>query len=145
MPYRPMERVHADNRNLTQVIQDGSIFCECSEHVEENYTQHIIPRQSLTTKQLLMVLPQQVEVEEVKFRQLDHSTGKMVEGTDNRVTWRSDRTLLSRGKPGEKIGTFTRITSHSKVRRIENEDRVRVDRPDVEVVNPIPGLDLHRK
>lgn len=39
----------------------------------------------------------EIETEPVPFRQYDHELGRMVAGTNQRMTWRSDATLLNRG------------------------------------------------
>lgn len=83
---------------------------------------HVIPRESLTKSQGLPWRDRQVETETMRGRQLDTKhykrTGqiRMIEVTDERVTWRSDRNLLRRDRPldfSEK-SPFKRLTSKSK-------------------------------
>ncbi len=99
-------------RSVTALIAEAGIYSQYSD-IAETATDHVVPRQSLTRQQLLEFFPQRVETEDVRSRQLDHATGKMVEVTDKRVVWRSDRTLLNRTKPFEQIGTFKREGSVS--------------------------------
>lgn len=84
--------------SATAVLQDAAKYYECS-FVEENRADHIVPRQSITRQQLLGIFPQRVETEPAATRQLDKQTGELVETTDNRVRWKSDKTLLRRGNP----------------------------------------------
>lgn len=102
----------------------------------ETVEEHIVPRKSLTRKLLLRVFPPQVEVEQVKGRQLDKKSGRMVETTDNRVVWKSDRSLLRNNKPEnlENI-RFKRQTSRS--RRIKTE----IELPAVVEVSQDTALD----
>jgi hypothetical protein len=102
-----------------QMIAERAIYFECSE-MEEKPEDYVIPRQSLTRQKLLGLFPQQIEVEPIKGRQLDHSKIKtpiltvadaerhMVSVEDNRLVWASDKTLLYRDKPTDNIGTFKR-------------------------------------
>lgn len=102
-------------------------------------TMRKLVRRSVTQKQLLRVLPQTIEVESMQSRQLDRKgegtvevtvtervgnttiqraftvPGRMIETTDNRLIWKSDRTLLRNDKPDllENI-QFNRETSRSK-------------------------------
>jgi hypothetical protein len=122
---------HAHNlhgNSTANLVIDAAKYFECAT-IEENRQDHVIPRQSITRKQLLQIFPQRVETEPVPTKQLDRRSGNMVETTDNRVTWKSDRTLLRKGKPFDKIGVFKREGSISvglntrKLRRTENEDK----------------------
>lgn len=84
--------------------------------IEERAETHVIPRQSITRKQLLGVFPQQLEFAPRVSRQLDKPhykrTGeiRMIEVVDQRLAWKSDKTLLRRGNPfkdaeeGERAG-----------------------------------------
>jgi hypothetical protein len=67
--------------------------------IEERAETHVIPRMSLTRKQLLGVKPQEVELSQVPCKQRDKQTGNEVTTTDNRVVWKSDRTLLRLANP----------------------------------------------
>jgi hypothetical protein len=80
--------------------------------IEERREDFVIPRQSQTRKELLGILPVDMEFAPVKSRQLDKHAydGKattvesaiqsgMVEVTDQRLVWKSDTTLLRRGNP----------------------------------------------
>jgi hypothetical protein len=121
------------------VIEAGTYYESYSE--VENEQDHIVPRRSLTQQQQLALFQPQIETETRKARQLDKRSGKMVETTDQRLVWKSDTSLLRRGKPdafGEsKTGTrFVRITSRSKRSEVENE--VRIDLPEQE----LPGIEL---
>jgi hypothetical protein len=97
------------NTTATAVIASAAKLFECSE-ISEHADTHIVPRQSITREQLLNVLPQKLELEDMPFRQLDHSSGKtfttveeaekhMIAGTTPRVVWRSDKSLLRKGLP----------------------------------------------
>lgn len=81
-------------KTITAVIHDRAIYNEHTA-IYETIEDHIVPRNSVTVKQLLRVKPPVLETETVHCRQLDHSTGKMVETTDQRLVYRSDRTLLN--------------------------------------------------
>ncbi len=65
--------------------------------VQENHKDHIIPRQSLTDRQLLGLVPM-VEYETIDkvTYQLDRMSGELVKTSDPapRVSWRRDKTLL---------------------------------------------------
>ena len=80
---------------------------------------------SLTRKLHLKLFPQTVETETRKTRQLDQKhykeTGevKLVETTDQRVVWMSDKTLLDRTKRGSFQDNFKRVTSHTKRRLVD--------------------------
>lgn len=120
---------HPGKSNFTATVTDNAIFYDglpCSETVET----HVVPRQSLSRKQLLRVFPQQVEFEEIPTKQLVLD-GKAVPNplpfNKHRVVWKSDKSLLNR-IPTDKIGTFKREGSVSvglskrRLIRTENED-----------------------
>jgi hypothetical protein len=98
--------------SVTALITDTAKYVECS-FIGETVEDHVIPRQSLTRKQLLGVFPAKIETEPVKSRQLDKVSGKLVETTDNRAVWRSDSTLLKRGNPFAAPKSFKREGSVS--------------------------------
>lgn len=87
----------------TALITELSPFFLHSSVIETEET-HLIPRQSLGEKLNLYLLPQRFETEQLFWRQLDHRTGQMVTGSNTRVTWKSDRTLLYQDKPEKEIG-----------------------------------------
>lgn len=106
---------HAHNlhgSSAAKLTIDAAKYYECAT-IEERPETHIVPRQSETRKQLLGVLPGSIETETRKGRQLDKRSGELIEVNDQRLTWKSDRTLLRRGKPFEEIGTFKREGSVS--------------------------------
>jgi hypothetical protein len=96
------EKLHNNTKSVTGTIEDASVYFHGA-NVEETVETHVVPRKSLTVKQLLGVLPQDIEVEtrELRRTQLDKRTGRMVETTDqvSNVVWRSDKTLLRKGNP----------------------------------------------
>lgn len=98
---------HRCGSSTSAVVMDAAKYYDHTT-IEETKQDHIIPRQSLTAKHFLALFPQSVEVEPVVSRQLDKLSGKMIETTDNRLVWKSDKTLLNRNKPGVEIGTFKR-------------------------------------
>lgn len=92
---------HAHNlhgTSATAVVLDAAKYNE-SALIDESKETHVVPRQSVTRKQLLGIFPQRFETEDQVSRQLDHVTGKMVEVHDTRTVWRSDKTLLRKGNP----------------------------------------------
>jgi hypothetical protein len=114
------------SNSTAALVVDAAKYFACAA-IEENRDDYIVPRQSLTRRLLLEAFPQQVETAPIPTRQLDKQTGELVETTDNRITWKSDKTLLRRNKPFEQIGTFKREGSVSeglntrKYRGIEHE------------------------
>ena len=93
--------------SATKAVEERAKYNEHT-FIEETRETHVVPRQSTTDKQFLRLFPRRVEVEPIVTRQLDKQTGKMVETTENRVVWKSDRTLLDTAKPMQGIGTFRR-------------------------------------
>jgi hypothetical protein len=100
----------------------------------ETYKDYIVPRRSITETQQLGIAFPKIETVAMKSRQLDKGkiifpgedpSSYMIETTDQRVVWRSDKTLLNRSKVdqfGEGNGTlFPRMTSRSK--RIDYSER----------------------
>jgi len=110
--------------------------------IGETVADHVVPRKSITDSQYLRLFPQTVEVEPIKTRQLDKATGKMVETTDNRVVWRSDRTLLDTTRPDSKLaGKFKR---EGEIRQGANVRKYRATVPNEEPMVEIvlgPALD----
>jgi hypothetical protein len=91
---------HAHNlhgKSATAAVEQSAILFDCS-FIEETVEDHIVPRHSLTRQQLLEFRPQELEFEAIKTKQRDKD-GRIVETTENRLAWRSDRTLLRRGNP----------------------------------------------
>lgn len=120
LPITPSQGVDS-----TSIADSAAKYHECAE-VEETEADYLIPRQSLTTKLHLRLFPQRREFESLRptvHHQADKK-GKLVEVTNPkaRLVWKSDRTLLNPRIP-EKLEDvkFSRITSHSKVRRSERE------------------------
>lgn len=110
--------------NFVATVEDNALYFDAA-HLTETAATHIVPRQSITRKQLLNVFPQQRETAPVNSLQLDKRyliAGDlapfpavyhyMIRTTDNRVVWRSDRNLLNR-IPSDEIGTFKREGSIS--------------------------------
>ena len=98
--------------NFAATVVDNTVFYDAVDALNETVETHVVPRRSLTRKQLLGIFPQRVETAPIPTRQLDKQTGKMVATTENRVTWKSDRSLLNR-TPSNEIGTFKREGSVS--------------------------------
>ncbi len=93
------------NTSVTALIMDRAKHYECST-IEETAETHIIPRESLTGKLGLRLFPQVVEVAKIPTRVMEW--GVMVEKPYYRVTWRSDKTLLYRDKPGDRMAQLKR-------------------------------------
>lgn len=156
---RGVRRLSDKGTTTTGILERGALTHRCSD-LQETVKDHLIPRKSLTEKQLLMVFPRQVETEAIHGRQLDQlgNTGKfttvdealskcrMIETTDQRQTWRSDKSLLLPGKPGQRIGTFKRDgfvklgLDRRNTRRSENEDDTTVI--DQVIDNAIPDTEI---
>lgn len=124
------------SNSTAALVVDAAKYFECAA-IEENRDDYIVPRQSLTRRHLLGMFPQQVETAPIPTRQLDKQTGELVETTDNRITWRSDKTLLRRNKPFNEIGTFKREGTIAegqntrKYRAIEHETPTSEDQKDL--------------
>lgn len=97
---------------VTGIAESAAKYYECSV-VEETTETHIVPRRSITRKQMLDVFPAKIETEPIRGKQYDHRLGVLVEVNDNRVVSRSDRTLLQRGKPVQDFPTLQREGSVS--------------------------------
>lgn len=100
-------------KSTASLAMDAAQYFDCST-VDETREDHIVPRQSITRKQFLPFFPQRLETAAVPSKQLDKAgfdgkkytdsntavaDNRMIAVTDNRVTWKSDRTLLNRSKP----------------------------------------------
>lgn len=129
--------------SVTATIEDRAKYVPGT-NVEETEKDHIVPRQSLTRKQHLMVFPQTTETVTDKARQLDHKSGNMIETTDERVTWRSDKSLLEKRNPfrNEKnIGTFKRegyVKEGLNKRRTLETTTEEIHRDQEEIPNALP-------
>lgn len=84
--------------SVTALVAEHGMYYDWSEY-EETVEDHIVPRISLTRKQYLGIFPPEIEVEVMRGKQRNKSTGQMVETTDNRLIWKQDKTLLNRAKP----------------------------------------------
>lgn len=97
--YSPRESVPSASAVVADICAP---FWEKAE-IDEEIETHIVPRRSLTTKQNLRIFPPQIETEtEVStqlFKELPLSPGRLTKVTNQRVTWKSDTTLLRRGIP----------------------------------------------
>lgn len=111
----------APKASATALWDDAGNLRECSEANTETVDTHLIPRRSLTSRLHLRLFPVQTETTDQKAR-VRATDGSMVEVTNPIVTWRSDRTLLLKGKPDqlERL-KVVRVTSHTKTRRYEFE------------------------
>ena len=100
--------------NAAQIIDRSVYYPGAFEDgkVETEET-HIVPRNSLTRKQMLNIMPQVREVEPMVSRQLDKQSGKMVTVTDDRTVWRSDKSLLREANPFSYPSDFKREGSVS--------------------------------
>ena len=125
---KPFKREESHNVSISQAVVEAGKYYDCFEGEETEET-HLIPRKSLTRQQHLRLFPPVIETEARKARQLDKRSGNMVETTDQRLVWKSDHSLLRSNKPQVNIGTFRRITSRSKVRRIEKEEPAVIEVP----------------
>jgi hypothetical protein len=126
-PFHPPETHKVSTSAL--VAESGKYFA-CAEVEEQggrelaNATAALNPkvpciRESITRRQHLGLFSE-VELEDRVTRQLDTKSGRVVETTSPRVVWRSDKTLLRKGKP-DQLPTFVRVTSRTKRRRFERE------------------------
>ena len=128
----------------SQIDAASAIYNEHTE-IEESKRDYLIPRQSLTTRLYLRLFDPVMESEPRRWKQLDLTTKAkqakeakqlqrahpanraalaakinaqplaLVEGTDDVVVWKSDRTLLSTSKV-EQLSTV-RVTRQSQNRR----------------------------
>lgn len=101
-----------NNKSSTILAEQAAPLFECS-FSEETEETHLIPRQSVTRKQLLGIVPQTLELAPIPTKQLNKRSydGKaktvaeaiaqagVIETTENRLAWKSDRTLLKRNNP----------------------------------------------
>lgn len=119
--------------STSRIPDECGVYYECMDG--ETAKDYLIPRQSLSERLHLAIWPVKLEFESLtptKRLQIDRK-GNPVETTDPRarVAWRSDSTLLRRGKPdnfGEGNGTFfKRLTSNSK--RLTTIVEVKTDPP----------------
>lgn len=111
-------RSKTDIGSTSRLVAEGSggyspAMFECYGIVEST-EDHIVPRKSLTIKQHLGLFSQKFETEAQRTAQMDRMTGRIVPTTDQRVVWKSDKTLLRKGKPLQHPAGFKRITSKSK-------------------------------
>lgn len=81
--------------------------------IDENREDHIVPRQSITRKQFLGIVPPAMEMEPMQAKQLDKQSGKLIATTDDRLAWKQDETLLRRGDPFKAPRVFKREGSVS--------------------------------
>lgn len=100
------------NKSVTAATMESGKYRELAVDVEETREDYCIPRRSLSQRQGL-ALTTQIETESRVTRQLNKRRydGKattveeaiakqgLIETTDQRLTWRSDRTLLAPGNP----------------------------------------------
>lgn len=130
---RPSRKSSAEPAHLqsssARIAEQVAPFWDCAA-IEETKEDHVVPRQSVTTREHLRQFPE-VEFEPLKptYRIQTDKNGNHVKTTDPRYrrTWQSDKSLLLQGKPdpfGEDGGTtFIRETSHSKPRQPEIETK----------------------
>jgi hypothetical protein len=67
----------------------------CS-HIYETVEDHIIPRRPISND-----LQVTIEMADLRWRQLDKSTGELVRGSDRRMVRKTDSTLLIQGRPND--------------------------------------------
>lgn len=96
--------------SVTAIIASDAVFFSGSD-VRETSEDYLIPRMSLSDRQMLAFGSQPIETETRKAKQLDLSkyNGKatsvdqvkdlMLETSDQRLVWKGDRTLLRRNNP----------------------------------------------
>lgn len=112
----------------TAIVGSSAVYYECSD-VHETVEDHIVPRVSLTQSQHLAIFPT-VERKIVNERQRDTMSGELTTVGNPAIVWRSDRTLLRRGKP-EQLNALKlfRETSHTKIRQFEREEPATLEIP----------------
>jgi hypothetical protein len=95
------------NSSSTALAINAAQYFE-SAIVEETAEDYLVPRQSITRKQLLSILPRESEFERIPTRRItlqrDKQTGAVIEVADElpdryRVSHKADRTLLRRDNP----------------------------------------------
>lgn len=126
------------------IIERGKYFSIAG--IDETEADHIVPRKSLTVKQLLAARTE-LETEPMPTRQLDVRDqdrftsvsealehGRMIQTTDERLVWRLDRSLLIKGTPGSSLpivkrdGFIKQGLNRRNTRVTENEQRMNADR-----------------
>lgn len=114
--------------------------------IEEQPETHLVPRKSITASQFLQFRSPELETEPMRARQLAKD-GSTVETTDNRLLWKSDRSLLRGNKPFSNMAKLRRegtIREGNNTRKYitvtENETQKASDMD--KVIGPaIDGLD----
>lgn len=137
------------DKSITAVACEAGNTYECSEAKEVYSGSDVIgvieveiEDRSLTRRQLLRIGSRQIEVEPVVTRQLDKvhfkKTGevKLIQVNNNRVTWKSDRTLLNRSKPFAKLAELKRQTSKTKQIRFDPDTEFRQPKEHSSEVDP---------
>jgi hypothetical protein len=96
------------NAATAVVLNTAALRHGCAE-IDETVQDHIVPRKSLTIKQLLSLKPLERERITLKSRQWDHKLQRMIETTDDYfITPRGTQSLLIHAKTGQQIGTYKR-------------------------------------
>ena len=99
-------RFLAQSTDAARVVNAAKFF-ECFDFNDtEVKALGIVPRESLTSKQGLRMFPQTMETETIVTKQRDKVTGSMIEVTNQRQTWKSDKTLLRRNRPHSNNGFY---------------------------------------
>lgn len=113
--------------------------------VQETAEDHIVPRQSITDRQLLGLIPMvetETRIADVAHYQRDTVSGEMIRTTDpvkvREVTWRRDATLLKRARV-EQLNNLKVRRQTSRSKRLITE----VERPAVEYIeNEIDDVEI---
>lgn len=129
-PSRLIPKLESHKLSTSALVADAGKYFECAE-IAETQEDHIIPRQSLTNQLHLRLFPITFETEQRNAKQRNKVDGKLVATTDNRVIWKSDRTLLRTNKPEATIPVFVRETSYSKRKRLEKEIPACIEAPQI--------------
>lgn len=129
-----------DTGSTSGVVAEGKkgyspAMFECFEETEQTeINQHglIIPgRKSLTQKLHLGLFPQTVEYKDEPNTQIDKLTGLPVTVTNPVVVWKSDKTLLRRGKPD----TFDPNSFNRGFKRQTSKTKRVIPDGEIEIVN----------
>ena len=135
-PLRPSRPT--DSMILAESVARSNDHSDIAETVEA----HLLPRKSLSAKLHLRILPQDLEVEARTIKRTQTTKqGDLVETSDPsyRVTWKSDKTLLSTQKVEQMPKDFKRVTSKSKRKIWQPELPATVE---VSTETEIDGLNL---
>lgn len=147
---RGVHRMIANPGSPTGAVLERSKIRHSIADLDETEETHVIPRKSVTVRQLLRVTAQP-ERETIHARQLDHKgfdgtkyqtsdeaikAHRMIETTDERIIAPAERSLLINGEPGAKIGTFYR---QGAIRKGLNKQRIITKETETPITDQVLG------